>query len=162
MAYLDDRTVKDRTRKIERMKPPYHKSFGAIVYGTECSKPWNVPLPLDHGINDMVSLDDLATDWWLKGGNLGGITGNNLADLSKSRFTITCIPTNPPVHLHNAYTVFRPELPLLTNILLATKFKYSGGWKGELLIVKHPGHDLTQITDVATEDEEIVHTVVDW
>jgi hypothetical protein len=46
----------------------YPKLYKALVYGTECTKVWTVPVPLDHGTFPMISLDNLATEWWLKCG----------------------------------------------------------------------------------------------
>ena len=120
----------------------------------------HVPLALDHGISTMISLDNLATDWWLKGVQLGGSNSNNLSNLSDSRFTITHTPTTPHLQLDNTYTILRPKLQIMLNKLLAKHFQYHGGWTGDLLIVKHQGLDLDQITNICDEDEQIIDTII--
>jgi len=94
---------------------PYPLIFKALLYGVDCRDISIVPLLLDHGITTMISLDDLATDWWLKGGPYNGRMGNNLTDLSLNRTTLRTLPN---IELDNAYTIFRPDFPITKNNLL--------------------------------------------
>ena len=86
-------------------------------------------------------------DWWLKGGLYGGRRGNNLTDLSTHRTTITHFPMSPELKLDSPYTIFRPEFPISTNILVKKKFGIAD-WKGDILIVKHPYNDLSLIINM--------------
>ena len=181
MAYLNDWTVSTRTQQITNnirvsisiwyccsrcvltwTEQPYPLLYNALLYGTECQSVWTVPLPLDYGMTDMMSIDDLVTDWWLKGGPLGGRWGNNLADLSLSRFTISHFPTLPSLLLDHAYTVLRPELPLFKNRLLEACFGPQCRWRGDLRIVKHIRADNSKIMHMAYEDLALVDLILKW
>lgn len=71
---------------------PYPLIFKALIHGANCYSISIVPLLLDHGVSFMILLDDLGTNWWLKGGPYGGWMGNNFADLSAYRTTFTHFP----------------------------------------------------------------------
>ena len=119
-----------------------------------------VPVPLDHGTFPMISLDDLATDWWLKGGRSGGRMSNNLANLSISRTTLTHFPSLPLLKLENAYTIIRPELPILQNKLLDKLYGFNCAWMGDLLVVKHQHGNLDLIEDITPEDRALVDLLI--
>jgi len=44
--------------------------------------------------------------------------GNNFADLSKHRMSVTHFPIFPDVKLENPDTILKPEFPIVTNILV--------------------------------------------
>ena len=73
--------------------------------------------PVNHKIKTLISLDNLVMDWWLKGGLYGRQRGN-LTDLLTYRTTITHFPMSPELKLENAYTIFRLEFPISTNVLV--------------------------------------------
>jgi hypothetical protein len=135
MTYIDNHTMKMRIEKIRTQNPvstihgissfslkqtsqPYPLLYDALLYGAHCEQAHIIPLPLDHGILKMFSLDDLIVNWWLKGGPSGGHMGNNFADLAQYRHTITHHPSSPQLHLKHAYTIFVPEFPICQNLLL--------------------------------------------
>ena len=107
----------------------------------------------------MISLDDLVTDWWLKGSPYGGWRGNNLTDLSTHHMTITHFPMSPELKLDSPYTIFRPEFPISTNILVKKKIGIAD-WKGDILIVKHAYNDLSLIINMDEEDKNLVDLIV--
>jgi hypothetical protein len=97
---------------------PYPSIYKALLYSAECHSILIVPLSVDHGIKTMISLEDLVTDWWLKGSQYGGRRGNNLTDLSTHHMTIIHFPMSPELKLDSPYTIFRPEFPISSNILV--------------------------------------------
>jgi hypothetical protein len=86
--------------------------------------------------------------------------GNNLMDLSKHRTSVTHFPMFPDVKLENPYTIFEPEFPVATNILVKRDFGITG-WKGDLLIVKHPYDNLSHVTDIEEKDQVLVELIVE-
>ena len=140
---------------------PYPFLYTALLYGTECKSVCKVPLPLDHDLNCMISLDDLATDWWMKGSQFGGHRGNNLTDLTMHRHTIVHSPTLPKLELEHAYTICKSEFPLTRNKLIQELFGISK-CMGNLLVVRHPRGDLDKIMDINDSDRMIVDLILRW
>jgi hypothetical protein len=121
--------------------------FKALIYGVGCHSVSIVPLPLNHGINSMISLDDLSTNWWLEGGPYGGQMGNNLINLSVYRMTFTHFPSISNLELNNAYTIFRPKFPISKNVLLEKLFGITD-CKRDVLVMKHLYDNLNRIVDI--------------
>jgi len=144
------------------LQKAYPKLYMALLYGAECTKKWMVPIPLDYGSSPMISLDDLATDCWLKGGQSGGRMGNNLADLTISRTTIAQLPSQPTLDLDNAFTIIRPEMPILRNRLVENLYGPRYAWMGDLLIVKHENGSTCKIEDMTFEDHALIDLIIKW
>ena len=66
---------------------------------------------------------------------------------------------SPELKLDSPYTIFRPEFPISTNILVKKKIGIAD-WKGDILIVKHPYNDLSLIINMDEEDKNLVDLIV--
>jgi len=107
----------------------------------------------------MILVDDLYTDWWLKGGLYGRQMGNNLVNPSAYRMTFTHFPLISDLELNNAYTIFRPKFPISQNVLLEKLFGVTD-WKGDVLVIKHPYDDLNCIVDIEERDGALIDLIV--
>ncbi|KAJ7451494.1 hypothetical protein B0H11DRAFT_2246355 [Mycena galericulata] len=47
--------------------PPFAQIYQGILFATSCLEPLFVPVPLDHGISDLRTIDDLCTYTWIHG-----------------------------------------------------------------------------------------------
>ncbi|KAJ7264029.1 hypothetical protein B0H12DRAFT_1068831 [Mycena haematopus] len=50
---------------IQTCQPPFASIYKALLFATSCRTPFVVPVPLDHGLQDYRSPDDLRTYTWI-------------------------------------------------------------------------------------------------
>ncbi|KAJ6495817.1 hypothetical protein C8R47DRAFT_1069653 [Mycena vitilis] len=51
---------------IEHCQPPFSSIFWGLLFATSCSRPYVVPVPLDHGVSKYHTLDDLRSQSWVQ------------------------------------------------------------------------------------------------
>lgn len=119
-----------------------------------------VPIPLEYGCKEWQSLDDLYTEAWIKGDQMGRYGGNSLQDLSHFRYTTTHFPSLPDLQLRNAYTFFRSYAPAVNNSLLDRLSDARAIWMGDLLVVKHSDDNKHTMSDITASDIALVDLII--
>ncbi|KAJ7651592.1 hypothetical protein DFH06DRAFT_1331547 [Mycena polygramma] len=60
----EDRILR-MTDAVENCWPPFPRLFTGILFPTSCSRPYIVPVPLDHGMQDFRTMDDVRAHTWI-------------------------------------------------------------------------------------------------
>lgn len=134
--------------------------YQGLLYGTQCTRPLLVPVPLEYGCKKLLSLDDLYTELWIKGDELGRFGGNSLQDLSLFRCTMSHFPSLPDLRLLHAYTFFRAYAPSVNNGLLDELSEKRSTWMGDLLVMKSGDGGDCAISDVTSQDVLLVDMII--
>jgi len=146
-----------------KLQQAYATTYQSLLCGTDCFATKLVPVPVDYGIDKLLSLDDLATGFWLEDGHdMTKPPRNNLTDLESYQFTVTHFPTRLPLQLKNAYTFFKAECSFVENRLISRHFVMNAPWNGNLLVVKHRLQEMDLIQDMKKEDVKLVNLIIKW
>jgi hypothetical protein len=114
----------------------YRTMVQGIFYGRACKKPYMVLIPLQDGVWDLVTLDDLDVNYWVKQHEVESCSCRR----RHLRRSFDAVPHTPGV-LDGRYTVYfeRPMDTTPLNALVRVLGRLNGckqAIKGSVLIVK--------------------------
>ncbi|KAG0707646.1 hypothetical protein DFH29DRAFT_871301 [Suillus ampliporus] len=58
-------SVRQQSKYIEDHEPPYKKTFKVLLYTTACTEPLLVDIPLQDGVDQLNTLDELEVNHWV-------------------------------------------------------------------------------------------------
>ncbi|KAJ6554134.1 hypothetical protein B0H10DRAFT_2123487 [Mycena sp. CBHHK59/15] len=116
--------------------PPFKSFQYGTFYGTGCRTRRVVAIPIDLGIDRLMSVDDLYTDCWVPSGQ-----GPNICDMSIGRLRVDNFPIGSPLPLDYSYTIFyipQTDLPAWIPLNTCPPVVRAGvPWYGNILVVRH-------------------------
>ncbi|KAJ3909045.1 hypothetical protein F5879DRAFT_189984 [Lentinula edodes] len=144
-----------------------HASNG-LLFGTSCMLPVLVAVPLDRGIKDYCSLDDLYTRSYIF-----NMSPTGVSECSNNRVHINSFPLQSTSYLQHPFTFYfcgqhegMATNDLIENNMLRTYDPPDYLWTGNVLVVKHAAPCTTTIADVLVnverEDFGLIKVILEW
>ncbi|KAJ6471294.1 hypothetical protein C8R47DRAFT_1222263 [Mycena vitilis] len=60
-----ENTILRRAHAVQHCDPPFPHTYRGLLFPTSCAHPLEVPVPLDHGVTEYHSMDDLRAWTWI-------------------------------------------------------------------------------------------------
>ncbi|KAG0702156.1 hypothetical protein DFH29DRAFT_999532 [Suillus ampliporus] len=129
-------SVRQQSKYIEDHEPPYKKTFKGLLYATACTEPLLVDIPLQDGVDQLNTLDELEVNHWVHERDVMVCT----ASRKQHRRTFDTFPNSSTLP-DDIYTVFLEQTSdyAAPNALLqdiARNVNMEGIIEGNILVIK--------------------------
>ncbi|KAJ7748834.1 hypothetical protein DFH07DRAFT_962038 [Mycena maculata] len=136
MPKTDIETI-ERYYALRHLQVPAFPGFQyGFFYGTQCRSRRLVGVPIDHGVDRLMSINDLYTECWVPSNQAPNIRNMNIG-----RLYVDTFPLGSTLRLDYAYTIFYvPQRGISTHVPLNTCppiLRANVPWYGNILVVRH-------------------------
>ncbi|KAG0694395.1 hypothetical protein DFH29DRAFT_880745 [Suillus ampliporus] len=153
-------SVKQQSKYIEDHEPPYEKIFKGLLYAMACTEPLLVDVPLQDGVDQLNTLDELEVNYWVHQHDVMVCT----ASRKQHRRTFDTFPNSSTLP-DDIYTVFLKQTNdyAAPNALLediAPNVDMDGMLKGNILVIKQCQNNPLHIINMHNKDVYLTNFLV--